>query len=73
VCPPHLFTNVDIGYLKVKGVFVFGCYDLKLNLLSKCVINSQYQISLTLSSMKQAGMFSNALVLLCGIGRISAT
>ena len=70
--PPSLFTNADIGHLKVKGVFVLGCYDLKLNLLSKYVVNSQYQISLTLSSMKQAGVFSHALVLLCGIGRVSA-
>ena len=54
-------------------MFVLGCYDLKLNLLSKCVVNSQYQIALNLSSMKQEGMFSHALVLLCGIGRISAT
>jgi len=68
-----MFTNADIGHLKDKGVFVFGCYDLQLNLLSKCVVNSQYQISLNFSSMKQEGMFSHALVLLCGIGRISAT
>jgi hypothetical protein len=68
-----LFTNADIGHLKVKGVFVLGCYDLKLNLLSKFVVNSQYQISLYLSSMKQEGVFSHALVSLCGIGRISAT
>jgi len=69
----RLFTNADIGHLKVKGVFVLGCYDLKLNLLSKFVVNSQYQISLYLSSMKQEGVFSHALVSLCGIGRISAT
>ena len=60
-------------HLKVKRVFVLGCYDLQLYLLSKCVVNSQYQISLNLSSMKQEGMFSHALVLLCGIGKISAT
>jgi hypothetical protein len=68
--PP--FTNAGIGNLKFKGVFVLGFYDLRPNLLSKCVMNSQYQISLNLYSMKQVGMFSHALVLICGIGRVSA-
>ena len=64
-----MFTYADIGYLKFKGLCVLGCYDWKLNFLSKCVENSQYQISLNLSSMKQAGMLS----VLCGFDRISAT